>query len=291
MNDQLTVLVTGATGTQGGAVARELLADGHDVRALTRNPDGAAARVLADEGASPVGGDFDDASSLERAAEGSDAVFVMGTPFEVDTEAETRQSIAMIDAARAAGVPHVVYTSVASALDDTGIPHFESKARVERHLRAVDESATVIAPAAFLGDLTSPWYLPGLQDGQYAFALPADVPLQQVTVADLGAFGKLVIENRARFAGARVELASVTASGSEVVARLSEHLGRDIRYVEVPLESVREQMGADGAAMVEWFRAGGYTIDVPALHAAYPEIDWYDLDAWIKGHDLSQLAD
>lgn len=290
MNDRITVLVTGATGTQGGAVARELLANGHHVRALTRRPDSAAARALADVGASPVRGDFDDAALLERAADGADAVFVMGTPFEVDTETETRQSIAMIDAARAAGVSHIVYTSVAGALDDTGIPHFESKALVERHLRSVDESATVVAPAAFLGDLTSPWFLPGLQEGQYAFALPADLPLQQVAVADIGAFGRLVIENRERFAGARVEIASVAATGAEAAGKLSEWLGREIRYVEIPIDAIRGQMGDDGVAMVEWFRAGGYTIDVPGLHAAYPEVAWHDLDAWINSHDLSQVS-
>lgn len=274
MQNQLTVLVTGATGTQGGAVARELLAAGHRVRALTRRPEGAAAIALAKAGASAVRGDFDDEASLTSAAAGADAVFVMGTPFEVDTETETRQSIALIDAARAAGVPHVVYTSVAGALDDTGIPHVESKARVERHLTSVDDTATVVAPAAFLGDLASASYLPGLQDGQYGFALPAETSLQQVAVADLGVFGRLAIENRDRFAGRRVEIASVAATGSRVTAKLSEWLGREIRYVEVPIEAVREQMGADGVAMVEWFRAGGYTIDIPALHATYPEIEW-----------------
>ncbi|UYM03588.1 NmrA/HSCARG family protein [Solicola gregarius] len=289
MSEQMTVLVTGATGTQGGAVARELLAHGHNVRALTRRVDSDAARAIADRGAALVEGDFDDPTSLQSAASGVDAAFVMGTPFETDTENETRQSIAVIDAARAAGVPHLVYTSVASALDETGIPHFESKARVERHLRTVDPSATVIAPAAFLGDLASPWYLPGLRSGQYAFALPADVPLQQVTVADLGAFGRLAIEERERFAGARVEIASVTATGAEVAGKLSGWLDREIQYVEIPLDAVREQMGDDGLAMVEWFRAGGYTVDVPALHGAYPEIKWHDLDDWIRGHDLSGL--
>ncbi|UPK75738.1 NmrA/HSCARG family protein [Nocardioidaceae bacterium SCSIO 66511] len=289
MTDELTVLVTGATGTQGGAVARELLARGHKVRAMTRRVESERAAALAESGATLVPGDFEDVDSLRRAAAGSDAAFIMGTPFEVDTETETRQSIAAIDAVREAEVPHLVYTSVASALDNTGIPHFESKAEVERHLQSVEPNAAVIAPTAFLGDLTSSWYAPGLRSGTYTFALPADVPLQHVTVADIGAFARLVIEDADRFAGTRTELASVTTTGGEIAARLSGWLGTQIRFVEIPIDVVREQMGADGLAMFEWFRAGGFTIDVERLHAAYPEIKWHDLDAWIGGHDLTAL--
>lgn len=290
MSDPRTVLVTGATGNQGGAVARELLRRGHTVRALTRRPDAAAAAALADLGAELRPGDFDDRESLVAAARGADAAYLMGTPFEVDPATETRQSIAAADAIGAAGVPHLVYASVASALAGTGIPHFESKAEVERHLSTGTLRHTVIAPAAFLGDLTTPWYQDSLRAGTYAFALPADVPLQQIVLADLASFAALVIEDPERFAGRRIEVASVEATGAQVVQRLSAGLGRPITYQEIPEEAVEAQMGDDGLRMIRFFRSGGYTVDLAALHRDYPEVGWHDLDAWIAGHDLDLVG-
>ncbi|MGI8799538.1 MAG: NmrA family NAD(P)-binding protein [Pseudonocardia sp.] len=150
------ILVTGATGTQGNAVARALLARGRQVRALTRDPAKQAARQLAAIGAELATGDFTDAATLRRAATGTSAVFAMGTPFEAGAQAETQQAITLLDAAAEAGTGQLVYSSVASALDNTGIPHFESKAEVERHLATLPLPWTVIAPVAFLENMHAP---------------------------------------------------------------------------------------------------------------------------------------
>lgn len=277
------VLVTGATGTQGGAVARVLLERGHPVRALTRNPDQDSAKLLAKLGAELVAADFDDPASLRRAAAGTSAVFAMGTPFEAGPQAETRQGIALIDAAHQAGTGHIVYTSVASALDGTGVPHFESKAAVERHLATTGAAATVIAPVAFLENLLAPWVAPGLAEGRYGFALPGDVPLQQVAIADVAAFAALVLEQPARFAGQRVELASVEHTGEQVASALSRRLGHAVRYVEAPSDPANEDLHA----MMEFFRTGGYSVDIPALHGAYPEIGWHNFDIWAAKQEFA----
>jgi uncharacterized protein YbjT (DUF2867 family) len=271
------ILVTGATGTQGNAVARALLARGHRVRALTRDPGKEAARTLAGLGAELVSGDFEDPETLRKAADGTAAVFAMGTPFEAGMDAEVRQGIAVLDAAAHAGTGHLVYTSVASALDKTSIPHFESKAEVERHLATLDVPSTVIAPAAFLENLLSPWVAPGLAQGVYSFALPGDVPLQQVAIGDVADFAALVITDRDRFAGRRIELASVEQTGEEVAAALGRRLGRTVRYQESELEGADDDM----LRMTAFFRNGGYTVDIPALHAEYPEIGWHGLENWI----------
>jgi uncharacterized protein YbjT (DUF2867 family) len=271
------ILVTGATGTQGNAVARALLARGHRVRALTRDPGKEAARTLAGLGAELVSGDFEDPETLRKAADGTAAVFAMGTPYEAGMDAEVRQGIAVLDAAAQAGTGHLVYTSVASALDKTGIPHFESKAEVERHLATLDVPSTVIAPVAFLENLLSPWVAPGLAQGVYSFALPGDVPLQQVAIADVADFAALAITDRDRFAGRRIELASVEQTGEEVAAALGRRLGRTVRYQESELEGADDDM----LRMTAFFRNGGYTVDIPALHAEYPEIGWHGLENWI----------
>src|SRR3712207_3013064 len=140
MSDSLSVLVGGATGKQGGALARVLLERGHDVRAFVRRPDSPEAKELERLGAELARGDFDEPSTLEEAARGTDALFIVATPFEAGMEAETRHGIAAADAAKAAGVSHLVYSSVANADKDTGIPHFDSKRKVDEHIEGLGRS-------------------------------------------------------------------------------------------------------------------------------------------------------
>jgi uncharacterized protein YbjT (DUF2867 family) len=281
------VLVTGATGTQGGAVARALLDRGHPVRVMTRDPGKEPARQLAERGAEIFAGGFDDPASLRRAATGTSAVFAMSTPYEAGPDAEVRQGITLVDAAREAGTGHIVYTSVASALDGTGIPHFTSKAAVERHLAATGVPSTVIAPVAFLENLLAPWVAPGLAEGRYRFAMPGDVPLQQVAIADLAAVAALVLAQPARFTGQRIELASVEATGEQLAGALSRWLGREMTYVEVPLD---DRVDEDRRTMMEYLCKQGYHVDIPALRSTFPEVGWHDLDAWGAEQDWSRLV-
>ena len=128
MNKKL-VLVTGATGNQGGAVARALLEEGHRVRALTRSLESPKAKKLKERGAELAQGEFDNPASLRQAAEGVDAVFAMGTPFGGGVDVEIKQAKSLLDAAKAAGVTHLVYSSVSDADRKTEIPHFDSQVR------------------------------------------------------------------------------------------------------------------------------------------------------------------
>ena len=123
-NAQRPVLVSGATGNQGGAVARNLLERGFEVRALTRDPDKPAARLLAERGAEVVRGDLEDRSSLDRALEGAYGAFSVQNFSEAGYDGEVRQGKALADAAKEAGVSHFVYSSVGSAYRNTGIPLF-----------------------------------------------------------------------------------------------------------------------------------------------------------------------
>ena len=129
MSGKLNVLVTGATGKQGGHLVRELLARGHSIRALTRKPESPAAAALAARGVTIVSGDFDDQGSLERAARGVDTVFAMSTPFESGVRTETREGINILRAAAAVGVSHLVYTSVAGADRASGGARFPLESR------------------------------------------------------------------------------------------------------------------------------------------------------------------
>jgi uncharacterized protein YbjT (DUF2867 family) len=288
MNAPRTILVTGATGQQGGALARLLLSRGHRVRALTRKADSPAAQMLAGHGAELAVGDFDDRASLERAMQGADALFVMGTPFEAGMEAERRQATAVADVANAVGVPHLVYSSVANADRQTGIPHFESKYAVERHIRALGIPSTIIGPVFFMENFVGPQALPGLREGKIALALPAARTLQQTALADIAGFAALVLERREPFLGRRIDLASDERSGAEVAEILSRVLDRPIEYVELSLEAMGTG-SEDLARMFEWFDRVGYSADIAALRREYPEVGWHTFEDWAKAQDWRAL--
>ncbi|WP_224243041.1 NmrA/HSCARG family protein [Hyalangium gracile] len=288
MSKSLTVLVTGATGQQGGAVARALLKKGHKVRALTRKPDSQGALELKKLGAELAIGNFDDRDSLVKAMTGTDAVFIMSTPFEAGMDTETRQGISAVDAAKAAGVKHVVYTSVGGANQKTGIPHFDSKFRVEEYLVKSGLPHTIIAPVFFRENLVSPMFGGGLKQGVVAMALPAKRPLQQIGVDEIGAFGALVIERREAFLGKRIDLASNELTGEQVAQAFSSASGKPLKYVEVPLAQMRA-MSEDMALMFEWFDKVGYNADIPALRRDYPEVGWRSFEEWAKAQDWKRL--
>jgi uncharacterized protein YbjT (DUF2867 family) len=290
MAGKLSVLVSGATGQQGGALARILLKKGHSVRAFVRRPASPEARELERLGAELAEGNFEEPSTIEDAAKGMDAVFVVATPFEAGTEVETRHGIAAADAARAAGVSHLVYSSVAGANQDTNIPHFDSKRKVEEYIEGLGVPYTIVAPVYFMDNLLAPWTLPQLKEGRFPMALPPSRPLQQIALSDIAAFTGVVLGNREEFVDQRVDIASDELSGREVAEILTRVTGHEVHYVELPLEQVRQAMGEDGARMFEWFDQVGYSADIEGLRREHPEVGWHTFEDWAKGQDWSALT-
>ena len=287
MSKPLTVLVTGATGKQGGGVARRLLERGHKVRAFTRNADSPAAKAIAGLGAEIATGSLEDRAALDRAAAGVDAVFAMGTPFEAGMEAETRQGIAAADAAKAAGA-YLVYTSVGSADKKTGIPHFDSKYEVEKHIAKIGAKASIVAPVYFMENATA-FSRDQLREGVYATPLTAGRKLAQVAVADIAAYAVLALENPDRFAGKRVDIAGDDVSGNDAVEILSRVTGKKFQYFQVPMDMIRQRMGDDGAKMYEWFERVGYSCDRAALERDCPEVKWHSFEAWAREQDWKAI--
>ena len=281
------VLVTGASGQQGGAVLNALLARGHQVRALTRKPDSEWAASVASRGVEVVAGDFTDQESLVRAATGVDTIFLMTTFMEAGIDAEIEQGLAMVEATNQANVGHLVFTSVASADKATGIPHFESKFKVEEAIIASGISYTIVAPVFFMENITSPWYLPGILDGTLAMPMPADAALQQIAVETIGQFVASIIERRESVFGQRFDIASDEKTGEEVAQILSEKLGRTIGYAGFSPDALREE-NEDFAIMFDWFIETGYSTDTSALRAEFPDVSWVDLKSWVDAQTIEQ---
>ncbi len=165
-NDKI-ILVTGATGQQGGAVARHLLEEGWKVRALVRDPKKDTAQALAKQGAELVQGDLYDSASLDKALEGMYGAFSVQNFWlpDVGYEGEIKQGKLFANAANEAGIQHFVYSSVGAAHRGMGQKHFESKWIIEQYVKELGLPHTILRPAAFMDNLN--WQRVEISNGTY----------------------------------------------------------------------------------------------------------------------------
>jgi uncharacterized protein YbjT (DUF2867 family) len=265
MSDEKIVLVTGATGHQGGAVARELLARRYRVRAMTRKPDSERARELADLKAEIVQGDFDDTASLTKAVEGVWGVFSVQNSWEAGPPGEIEQGARFARLCRNAGVSHFVYSSVGSADRRTGIPHFDSKWEIEETVRKLEfPSHTVIRPVFFMENFLASWLRDGLEEGKLALPLDPATPLQMIAVEDIGQFVAWAFENHRKLNGHAIDIAGDERTMPEAAKIIGDAAEREIEFVSTPIEEIRKS-SADMARMYEWFNEVGYDVDIKAL--------------------------
>lgn len=269
------VLVLGATGTHGGAIAHALLTRRFTVHALVRDPNTARAQALAEAGAKLVSGDLFDEDSLARAFGEVGAVYAVTTPFEHGAEDEDRQGASIINAAGRVGLEWLILASVAAS-ERAPVPHFQSKARIEKQLSESTIPWTVIAPSYFYENVLSS--RESIWAGELPIALPAEKPLHQVALVDLGAVVAAVLNRREEHLHTRIEVAGDAPTPLEMATALGA------RHVHVPIAEVRER-SADLALMYEFLANEGYGIDVRALRERYPEVSWTSFAAWAQGID------
>ncbi|MFQ5659417.1 MAG: NmrA/HSCARG family protein [Gammaproteobacteria bacterium] len=267
-NANRLILVAGATGRQGGAVARELQRRGYRVRGLTRHAHSDRARALIALGVEMVQGDFDDAPSLDRALDGAYGAYSVQNWRGIGAGGEIRQGEAFADAARRAGVKHFVYSSVAAAARKTGVPHFDSKVEIEAHIRAIGLPYTIIRPASFMSNLkrSRKEILAGVLRGP----LPPQKKLQYIAVRDIGRFAADAFDDPDRWLGRTIEIAGDEKSNTEVAAILSRVLGRPVNYEQIPWDKFAGSAPPPIVAMVNWYREAGFSIDVAVLRRKYP---------------------
>ncbi len=275
-NKKRLILVTGATGRQGGAAIRHLQQKGFPVRALTRDPNSPKARGLVGHGTEVVRADLDNPESLTQALDGVYGVYsVQGME---DVEGEVRQGINLVDAAKRSRVSQFVYSSVGSADQNTGIPHFDSKFRIEEHLRGTGLAYTILRPVFFMENWLS--MRQGIEAGTLAQPLAPETRLQMIAVDDIGAFVALAFEHTGKWQGRALDLAGDELSMSELAAAFTRASGREVRYQQVPWDAFEKQVGADFATMYKWFEKVGYHVDITALKAEYSRLTSFE--RWLQ---------
>ena len=266
MTSNRTILITGVTGQQGGAVAQALQGSGFHLRGLTRKPDGERAAVLARQGVDIVKGDLDDEATLCRALAGAWGVFGVQNTGEAGVEREEEQGKRLATLAREAGVEHYVYTSVGSAEKHTGVPHFDNKARIEETVRGLRfPSHVILRPVFFMENLVAPF---SLQGSTLGWALGPVVKLQMIAVDDIGWFGTRAFTHAAALNRREIDLAGDLRSMPEAAEILTKALGRPIAFAQTSIEPVR-QYSKEMALMLEWFERVGYSADIEGLEREF----------------------
>lgn len=281
-----TILVTGATGRQGGAVAARLLADGWRVRALTRDSSSAKAKALKEAGAEVVVGDLDDRESLDLAAEGVWGVFSVhagayeGGPYGRDLDHERRSAANLGAAAKAAGVAHVVHSSsvgVGTELEPR-LDMLPRKAAAEAAWRETDLPLTVLRPTAFMENtFDSPREL---QNGALVSPLWADTHEPLIAAADIAAFAAIAFTDPRAHTGKAYDLAGDDMSQTEKAALIGRVVGREVPYVGIPIEQIREA-SPQTAQTMQAINEYRWDIDIEALRRIHPGL--LTFEQWMTG--------
>ena len=282
MNSDKTVLVTGATGRQGGAVVRHLQPKGWRLRALTRNPDSYAAKQLARQGVELAQGDLDDPGSLERAARGVYGIYSVQDFWTVGARREVQQGKNLADAAKNVGVEHFVYSSVGGAERRTGITHWETKWEVEEYIRSLKLPATVLRPVSFMETYHILEVEVGLLKGKLADPIRGEKPYQTIATDDIGRFVALAFERPEEFIGLELEIAGSELTNVQVAEVFSRVLNRPVKFKKLPMLIVKLFLGKEFYEMFQWFNTKGYEANIPELRRRYPEIHLHSLEEWLR---------
>ena len=262
MNNDRLIAVTGATGRQGGAVARHLLADGWRVRALTRRPEAAPARRIAALGAEVVGADMANREQLVAAFRDAYGVFSVQNPMISGVDAEVVQGRNVADAAQRAGVQHVVYGSAGVGVPGTGVGSWESKHVIAAHMRALRLPLTVLRPMAFMDLMTDKAFVPPVSTWHLMPRLMgADRPVLWISVDDVGAIAARTFGDPDQFVGTELELVADIRSIEECRGIWREVFGRPPRRVPMPVWMFHRFVGTDLTTMWRWLRTADLHVD------------------------------
>jgi uncharacterized protein YbjT (DUF2867 family) len=273
MSNTNVVLVTGGTGSQGGATVTHLLAAKKvRVRVLTRNLESPKAKSLAARGVELVKGDFDDVASLKAALAGVSAAFsVQQWQQKGGAAKEEQDGKRFADAVKAAGSPHLVYSSAEGAERNSGLHHYESKWAIEQHIHALNLPVTVLRPVGFMDTFGLPPMQRAMAFGMFRAAFGATLPVQFVATYDIGWFAARALEAPEHYAGRVIPLAGDELSISDIINTFATVTGKRPWAAPIP-KFITKMMPKEFGDMFTWIREKGFKANVPEVRKEYPQL-------------------
>jgi uncharacterized protein YbjT (DUF2867 family) len=267
------ILVTGATGKQGGAVARHLLQAGFRVRGLTRNSESLAAKRLVDQGAEIVVGNLNDCASLRQALAGIDGVFSVQNFWEkgVGLEGEIQQGKNLADAAKQSGVKHYIQSSMAKGEHFQDIAHFASKAAIESYVMQIGLPYTIIGTVYFMDNVLDPKAGGSMTFPTLAGSLPADLPFYLLAVNDLGGVVTAIFQAGDRWIGQRVDIASDRLTIAQMKAIYQQTSGNAPKSWRLP-NWMLSLINREFAQQLRWQKKIGWTFELDMVRSIYPNL-------------------
>jgi uncharacterized protein YbjT (DUF2867 family) len=281
MTNTNTILVTGATGKQGGGVAKQLAQNGFTVKALTRNPASAKAQQLKAFNIQIIKGDLNDVNSYIAELKDVYGVFSVQT-FENGINKEIHQGTALATIAKKYNIKHFLYSSVAGAELQSGVPHFESKFKIENHIRQIGLPFTILRPASFYENFLIPHVKKGILKGKLIQPVNSETVLCYMAAVDIGKIALKIFESPEKYIGKTIPLATEQLSTLEVAEIFSEVMGRRIEYKKLPALIIKLFLGSDLNKMFKWTDAKN-RFHIETVEETRTEFrDLLDLRNWIK---------
>ncbi|XP_069590913.1 nmrA-like family domain-containing protein 1 [Ranitomeya imitator] len=262
MADKKVFVVFGATGAQGGSVAAALLDDGKfEVRAVTRDTSKPAAVKLKEAGAEVVSADLDDEKSLEAALSGAYGAFLVTNFLEHFSKVkEITQGKLIADLSKSLALEIVVYSGLENVKKLTGgkleVPNFDGKGEIEEYFREIGVPMTSVRLPCYYENLLTFFRPQKNKDGDgYSLALPmGDVPLDKMSVKDLGGVVVSILKSPSEYIGKNIGLSREKLTVAQYAAIMSRVTGKDIKDAKITLEAFGN-LGFPGAAeLVNMFR-------------------------------------
>jgi uncharacterized protein YbjT (DUF2867 family) len=272
MGNSKTILVSGATGRQGGAVVRHLLARQYNVRAMSRTPESVSAQQLISRGVHLVKGDMTDIQSLIKAMEGCTGVYSVQNFFEYGGEKEILYGKNMAEAAKKSNIAHFIFNSVSGANANTGVPHFETKNVIEQHIRAINLPATILRPVKFMENYYIPQIFKGILSGKLMDPIKPGKKHQMIAVDDIGKFAAEAFANPEKYIGMAIDVAGDELTNEQVASIMTEVLGYPVKFKLFPLFIAKFVMDKEMYIMFKWFNDKGFTVNLKETQAFFPNV-------------------
>jgi uncharacterized protein YbjT (DUF2867 family) len=285
MLNSKTIFVTGATGNQGGAVVRSLINNGFKVKALTRNPSSVSAQTLGKLQAEIVKGDLNNTDTFHNHIRDVDGIFAVLT-YENGVDKEIQQGMNLANLAKEYGIKHFLYSSVIGADLNTGIPHWESKFKIENHIKQINLPHTIIRPVSLFENFLIPQVKSRIVKGKLASPVNKDVIQQFISSKDIGEISTEIFMKPGQYLERTLTIAAEEMDMKGVAAIFSEALGKEIKYQKLPNLITRLVMGKDHYKMFKWVNEHDavFLKDLVAFRKEYPDLT--GLKHWIESHFL-----